>query len=644
MTGETFVAENVPLAEGLNRLLAIAVDTLGHSAETPAVEVTRDSLPPEIAITEPLAGDAFDTTTVTVRGTVTDAHLDAVTVNGVAAAVSDESFEATVELPEGDSEITARAVDVLGQATNATPVAVTVDTLAPVVRLDPPADPLVATPTIEVTGTIREPHLDEITVAGQAAVVDGETFTVYDVPLAEGTNELTAVASDTFGHSTTSEPVTYVLDSTPPELTIDSPIDGTIVTSLAVEVTGAVSDAHLAAVTVNGVAAAIADGRYATTVAVADGANTLLAVASDELGHTTEASVTVFLDTLPPAVSIEEPALDPGSCLPGGQPVTLSGSFADPNPATGEDGQPPAVQVEVVPAGGAATSYVGTLSQDQRQWTVPGVDLGSADGIATATVIATDVIGNVSQVAGSWRIDAGAPQLTLTLDGAPFPGAAPGDTPPPGAQPVLFGRQIAAGATVVDGATGAPPDAVLTLDGVPYAAGTAITAEGDHSAGGAGHRLRGSHRQRPRAVSPRSHRTAAPCDAARRRRGPDQRRGHLQRHFRSRSRRGPGQRPGRRRQQRLVHPLALPVAGGREPRHHRAHRRRRPSQRLRAFLHRPLARADGGDRRKRPADRGEPALPAPGDAGDPGKRPGGRAGRDAQRRALHPRQRDRGHG
>ncbi len=41
--------------------------------------------------------------------------------------------------------------------------------------------------------------------------------------------------------------------------------------------------------------AAVADGRYSTTVVVADSANTLLAVATDELAHTTEVSITVFL-------------------------------------------------------------------------------------------------------------------------------------------------------------------------------------------------------------------------------------------------------------------------------------------------------------------------------------------------------------
>ena len=102
--------------------------------------------------------------------------------------------------------------------------------------------------------------------------------------------------------------------------------------------------------------------------------------------------------------------------------------------------------VEVTTSDGVEATYVGTLSEDGQLWSAAGVDLGAGDGLATATVVATDVIGNTSRVSRSWPLDGTAPELTLTLDGAPFPGAAPGETPPAGAVPVVFARQIAAGA------------------------------------------------------------------------------------------------------------------------------------------------------------------------------------------------------
>ena len=206
VSGEDYAAANVPLQEGPNPIAARAVDTLGHAAETAPAIVTRDTLPPQVAITEPAADAQLTSRTVTVRGTVVDPHLDKVTVLGVEATVSGQTFEATgVQVPEGESEIVARAADRLGHAAESAPVRVVVDTLPPVVRLDSPQDPLVATDKVTVTGTVEEPHLDEVVVADLPATVDADgKFSVADVPLVEGPNEIRAIARDTFDHEATS--------------------------------------------------------------------------------------------------------------------------------------------------------------------------------------------------------------------------------------------------------------------------------------------------------------------------------------------------------------------------------------------------------------------------------------------------------
>jgi len=481
VTGDRFVAEPVPLEEGANELVAEAVDTLDHRASSPPVTVTRDTLPPEVAITEPAAGAELDARTVTVRGTVSDPHLARVTVGAVDAIVTDGTFVAEgVELPEGDAEIVAHAVDALDHAADSEAVPVVVDTLPPVVQLDSPADPLVAASPVTVTGQVEEPHLESVLVAGVEAVVgpDG-AFSVDGVELAEGDNALTAVARDTFGHEATSEAVVYVLDTQPPEITIASPLDGAVVFERQVEVVGTAADPHLESVSVNGVAATLpGDGTFSATVPVVDGANLLTAVATDRAGHEASTAVSVFLDTLPPGVSVDTP--EPGACLAAGEPYTLGGAYADPNPATGVDGQPPPVRIEVRGSDGATRSYPGALSGDGTRWSAAGIDLGSAEGSASASIVATDVLGNASQTAASWRLDATVPTVALTLDGAPFPGSGPGATSAAGAVATPLNREVAAGVQVDDGPGAAAPRAVVTLDGSPYAPGTPITGEGEH--------------------------------------------------------------------------------------------------------------------------------------------------------------------
>ncbi len=487
VSGEDYAAANVPLQEGANSIVARAVDTLGHAAETaPAVVVTRDTLPPQVAITEPAADAQLTNRTVTVRGTVVDPHLDKVTVLGVEAAVSGQTFEAAgVQLPEGESEIVARAVDRLGHAADSAPVRVVVDTLPPVVRLDSPQDPLVATATVTVTGTVEEPHLDEVEVAGLPATVAADgTFSVPEVPLVEGSNEIRAVARDTFGHESTSEPVLYVRDSTPPQLAVTSPLEGETLTSLEAVVSGTVSDTNLLDVKVNGAEATLdaSAGTFTATLTLADGPNLLTVVATDRAGNTTEKSVNVrvVLDDQPPAVTFDQPALANGACIAAGSSTDLAGAFRDANPATGQDGQPTAVVVEVADAAGERRSYVGALAAEAGRWSVTGANLGAADGVTTALLTASDAFGNVARLSRSFRVDAAAPTVRLILDGVPFPGAGSGTAAPAGAVPTLLGRQIAPGVSVQDGAAAAPPAAVLTLDGAPYTAGTPIAAEGTH--------------------------------------------------------------------------------------------------------------------------------------------------------------------
>jgi RHS repeat-associated protein len=476
VAGEEFVAE-VPLQEGANAIVARAVDTLGHTAETAPAAVTLDTLAPQVAITEPEAGAELASHTLTVRGTVADPHLDKVTVLEVEATVAGGAFEALIELPEGGTDLTARAVDSLGHAAVSDPVPVAVDTLAPVVHLDSPQDPLVSTPTVKVTGKAEDPHLDEVRVKDLPATVDAEgVFFADAVPLVEGANEIRATARDTFGNEAASEPVLYVLDSTAPAIAITSPAGGQVMISPEVVVTGTVADPHLLGVTVNGVDATLDEtaGTFRAVVPLADGANTLTAVATDRAGHTAQAAVTVILDTLPPAVTLDLPAVPPGGCFASGPAYTLGGTFADSNPAAAP------VAVEVVDAGGARRTYAGTLSADGQRWSAAGVDLGAVDGMTTVVVTATDLLGNAARVSRAFRIDAAPPVVRLTLDGGLFPGSAAGSAPPNGATPVLLGRQIAPGSRVEDGAAAAPPAAVLTLDGAPFAAGTPIAAEGTH--------------------------------------------------------------------------------------------------------------------------------------------------------------------
>jgi hypothetical protein len=87
-------------------------------------------------------------------------------------------------------------------------------------------------------------------------------------------------------------------DNTPPYLKIETPAGGTILREASVEVTGE-SEAD-AVVTVDGVETKVGeDGRFVTTIVLADGANTIVVAATDPAGNETrrEQQVTFSPDT-----------------------------------------------------------------------------------------------------------------------------------------------------------------------------------------------------------------------------------------------------------------------------------------------------------------------------------------------------------
>src|SRR5205085_4494763 len=84
----------VTLAEGRNTLVATAVDSLGHQAESQPAVLSLDTLPPVLTIDFADLPQITASTKLAVTGTVSDPHLSLVTVNGAAARVTGSDYVA----------------------------------------------------------------------------------------------------------------------------------------------------------------------------------------------------------------------------------------------------------------------------------------------------------------------------------------------------------------------------------------------------------------------------------------------------------------------------------------------------------------------------------------------------------------------
>jgi hypothetical protein len=151
---------------------------------------------------------------------------------------------------------------------------------------------------IQVNGTIGDPGA-QVKVNGIDAVVAGTTYSAQ-VPILEGTNTLTAVAINTNGTATTAS-VQVTLDTTPPKITINAPVDATQTSESSITVSGTVNDIVVgtvnplqAAVTVNGAAAPVSNRSFVrSAVPLALGPNTIQAIATDRSGNSATTSVIV---------------------------------------------------------------------------------------------------------------------------------------------------------------------------------------------------------------------------------------------------------------------------------------------------------------------------------------------------------------
>ncbi len=214
-------------AEGANAFVLTATDAAGNSA-TREVTVIRDTTNPALDVATPTEGLVISNVLVVVRGTATDATALTVTVNGTAATITSDAWEASFEsLTEGAQTFTVIATDAAGNSTTVTRN-VQLDLAAPVVTITAPVTgTFTSGATVTITGTVTDLTLRSVTAGGvtgtfTAATGTTSTYTIENVPLNDGDNSLVVAATDAAGR-TGQATVTITRDATPPVVALTAP-------------------------------------------------------------------------------------------------------------------------------------------------------------------------------------------------------------------------------------------------------------------------------------------------------------------------------------------------------------------------------------------------------------------------------------
>ncbi len=370
------------LAQGAHTFDVRARDAAGNEA-TAQRAFTVDTIAPTIAWNPTPAAtiaDATPTFNFTVGGApdTTTCALD----GGAAVACAAPSFTAGT-LSQGSHSIVIRVADTAGNA-NQVSATFTVDTVAPVVTITSaptsPTSDRTADFTFTVTGTATS-----VVCAVDAAAPLPCTSPFATASLADGSHTVTVTAADAVGN-TDSDSRTFLVDGTPPTLTLTGP-------------TGLINDAT-PTYTFTAPGATVIECRFDTAAFapcaspftpaanLAQGAHTFDVRARDAAGNEATAQRAFTVDTIAPTI-----AWNP----------TPATTFADTTPTfnftVGGAPDTTTCAIDGAPAVAcAAPSFTaGTLAQ----------------GSHSIVIRVADTAGNANQVSATFTVDTVAPVVTI---------------------------------------------------------------------------------------------------------------------------------------------------------------------------------------------------------------------------------------
>ena len=273
-----------------------------------------DTTKPKITLTAPSQNALTGNTSITVSGSIDDKTVTAVTVNGANAPLNATgAFSVSAPLGnEGQNTLTITAIDANGNRTDSTRTVIR-DTQPPNLDVYHPIPDLVTPASSEFTrGPVSDLTAVTVTANGLPQALTGDGFFEDMVPLSPGVNQITFVATDVLGHTSTVVR-TVVRDNTAPSLTVTAPADNSTTTASSISVTGTANDATALGVTVNGDPVSLDEGgAFSTTIPLDEGANVITVVATDAAGNTSAVvrNVTRETEPLPPDPSAVAPPLD----------------------------------------------------------------------------------------------------------------------------------------------------------------------------------------------------------------------------------------------------------------------------------------------------------------------------------------------
>jgi len=208
-------------------------------------------------------------------------------------------------LSEGLHALMVTVVDGIGNTGTSETNYFTIDTLRPMIEMD--GIPSIVNSSV-LNYTARTEPFVSVLVNGvpQSVGYDGELS--LDLDLREGPNAFLVWVTDRAGN-VNSTTLNIILDSTPPDLIMTSPWNGTWITTRTVLIEGTTeADAILM---IDGGRISHAGGRFQHSIALEQGEISIFIVVSDPMHNSITREVVLFVDWTRPRILIESPEVSP---------------------------------------------------------------------------------------------------------------------------------------------------------------------------------------------------------------------------------------------------------------------------------------------------------------------------------------------
>jgi hypothetical protein len=442
-------------------LLFVLAPAASALAESPTVTLTSPVVGSYVATHSPAfsgaTNDLIDEVTLRVyAGTSVEPAALVETVTTLFPPTGGTwSLEPTTPLPDGTYTAQASQTNLAAETGSSEAVTFNVDTTPPAVSLSPVSSPTNdPTPTFGGGAGTSAGDDESLTLqiyAGEAAsgspvrtlsvTSHGGAWSATPTPaehLGDGTYTAQAEQSDQAGNTGKSAASTFVVDTTPPAVSLTPVSSPTNDPTPSFEGNAGVASGDIGEVRLKIYAGGTATGSPINTVAVtplgaswsttlseglADGTYTAQAEQSDEAGNVGKSAPSTFtIDTTPPSVQITSPAK--GSFINNVKPV-ISGTAGD---ASGDE---PTVTVKVYEGSAVSGSPTQTLgvTRSGSSWSTGSSGPQLAEGTYTLQAEQSDEAGNTGTSAPTtFTIKTKGPAVSLTPVPSPTNNATPGFT------------------------------------------------------------------------------------------------------------------------------------------------------------------------------------------------------------------------